>query len=196
MINPVNMRRLFIGVPVESGGVVSLMKSWQNDPLLNRSLMKWVNPENWHLTLVFLGTTPESAIEELQQIISDAFGEVEAFTSDLSGVGIFPDLRNPKVLWIGLKNLQVLLPSLSRLAELLRQGGFAASNKPLKPHLTLARIKSMKHRPSFDALLNQYNEFNFGPVSIDRIILYESLLTPLGPVYQPLFVKLLDTGQN
>jgi 2'-5' RNA ligase len=77
------------------------------------------------------------------------------------------------------------------LGELLQQNGFPFDNKPLKPHLTLARIKQLNDRPVFDSILNDYKKYSFGSVEIDRIVLYESILTQQGPVYKPLFEKLL-----
>jgi 2'-5' RNA ligase len=114
----------------------------------------------------------------------------------VGGTGVFPRLSNPKVLWLGLENLRLLMPAYIRLGELLRQNGFPFDNKPLKPHLTLARIKSIAHNDSFELFLTQNSRLTFGSVAISRIVLYESISTPGGPVYKPLFVKLLETGRD
>ncbi len=190
------MKRLFIGIPVESEITTQIVKIWRNDPLLNQNRLNWVNPENWHVTLYFLGDTPGAEIALLQRLIEESFAPIQSFSTKLNGAGVFPHLRNPKVLWLGLETLQLLMHGYIHLGDLLRQNGFAFDDKPLKPHLTLARIKSIEHRTSMYSLLTEYRQSDFGIVTIDRIVLYESILTFRGPVYQPLFVKTLESGQN
>ena len=183
------MKRLFIGIPIESEKAIQVVETWGKDPHLNRNVLKWVKPENWHVTLVFLGETPESEIEVLQQLIEESFSNIPAFSADLSRVGVFPNTHNPKVLWLGLENLEFLMPAYNRIRELLQQNGFSLDDKPLKPHLTLARVKNIQHRASFETLLNHYQQSTFGRVEINRVALYESTSTTNGPVYKPLFVK-------
>ena len=190
------MKRLFIGIPVKSKIIEKFALKWVNDPLLNQNRMKWVRPENWHVTLYFLGNTPESEIDDLQQFIDESFNQILSFSTNLNEVGVFPKISNPKVLWLGLENIQPLLAGYNRLGELLRQNGFAIDNKPLKPHMTLARINSIEHRDSIESLLMEYGQFIFDSVAINRVVLYESILTPKGPVYQPLFVKVMETEKK
>ena len=185
------MKRLFIGIPIESKKVAIQAEIWKNDSELNENVLKWVNSENWHITLIFLGSTSESAISQLQELIEESFADVRAFTTNLKGLGVFPDLHNPKVLWLGIENIRCLIPATSRMGEWLQQSGFLLENKPLKPHLTLARIKNSAHRIAIHSLIERYSNFDFDQVVIDRVILYESVSTPGGPVYKPLFVKML-----
>lgn len=182
------MKRLFIGIPVQSEKAVQAAETWRQNELLNHTVLKWANPENWHITLIFLGNTPESEIVLLEKLIEDSFSEIHAFRTELSGVGVFPNTHNPKVLWLGFENLQTLMPGNIRMRELLQQNGFSLDDKPLKPHLTLARVKNIQHRASFEALLKHYQQSTFGMVEINRVVLYESISTKDGPVYRPLFV--------
>ncbi|MDP2336102.1 MAG: RNA 2',3'-cyclic phosphodiesterase [Bacteroidota bacterium] len=186
------MKRLFIGLPIESEKAVETVETWRKNIALNRNLLKWVDPENWHITLIFLGGTPESAVALLQQLVEESFSGIESYGTELSGVGVFPSAHNPKVLWLGLENIQPMMSAYIHMGELLQQNGFSIENKPFKPHLTLARVKILEHRISFDALLNQYRQFSFGRVGINRVVLYESITSPGGPVYKPLFVKELE----
>jgi len=186
------MKRLFIGIPIESQRAVQAEENWKKDPHLNRNVLKWVKPENWHITLIFLGATPGSAVDLLQQLIEESFNGIQGFSSELSGIGVFPNTHNPKVLWLGLENFQFLMTAQSKMRELLQQNGFSLDDKPLKPHLTLARVKNIQHRASFETLLNHYQQSTFGTVEIDCVVLYESISTNEGPVYKPLFVKELE----
>ena len=143
------MKRLFIGVPLESTEAAKQAGIWKDDRSLNQNRMNWVHPEYWHVTLYFMGNTEESRIVLLHQLIEQSFLSIHAFSTQLKGVGVFPHEHNPKVLWLGLENLENLMPYYIKLGELLEENGFPFDSKPLNPHLTLARIKSLLHRESF-----------------------------------------------
>lgn len=185
------MKRLFIGVPIHSAKAIQFAGIWKNDRQLNSNHLNWTKSENWHITLFFLGDTTVSKISLLQNLMEESFNGIEAFETELIGLGVFPNPNNPKILWMDLTDIQPLLPGRKQLGDLLQQNGFPFDNKPLKPHLTLARIKYLENRTVFDSLLNDYKKYSFGSVEIDRIVLYESILTQQGPVYKPLFEKQL-----
>jgi len=158
--------------------------------------LNWVEPENWHMTLFFFGNQNLSAIGLLQQILEESFGTVQPFSASANLVGVFPSKRNPKVLLLGIDNLQLLLPGYFRMAELLKQNGFAFNNKPLTAHLTVARIKRVVNNHSFESFLTQNRQSSFGSFAISRVVLYKSILNLSGPVYKPVYVKLLGDGQK
>lgn len=185
------MKRLFIGVPIQCKKAQGLVDRWQTDRLLNRNGLAWTKASNWHITLVFIGSCPEEAVDRLSALIHQAFDHTCAFTSALRGVGVFPDKRKPKVLWMGLDNLQPLLPAYQQLVDLLQRNDFAFDPKPLKPHLTLARVKQLADRSSLVGLLEQYRDTFVDPVFIDRITLFESVPTSQGVRYVPLNEKML-----
>jgi len=108
------------------------------------------------------------------------------------GLGVFSNKNNPKVLWIGLESIQCLMLAYYHLAELLKQNRIVSDNKPLKPHLTVARIKRIEDSASFESFLTQNQQFHFGSVAINKVVLYESISTICGPVYNPLFVRELE----
>ena len=110
----------------------------------------------------------------------------------MTGVGVFSNKNNPKVLWIGLESIQHLMLAYYHLAELLKQNRIISDNKLLKPHLTVARIKRIEDSASFESFLTQNKQFPFGSVSINKVVLYESISTFSWPVYKPLFVKELE----
>ena len=182
------MKRLFIGVPIQSESAKILVEIWKNNPELNDHMLKWTKPENWHITLIFMGNTPESAIPQIQELIEESFAGIKAFRSTIKGIGVFPNSHNPKVLWLGIDNIQTLMPATLHLGALLQQNGLYLDNKPLKPHLTLARVKNSAYSEVIKSMSDKYQKFNFGTVEINRVILYESISTSDGPVYKPLFV--------
>jgi len=190
------MARLFIGVPIESSVIEKEVKRWRNEPFLNSNRMNWVEPENWHMTLCFLGNQDISAIALLQQILEESFCTVQPFSATANLLGIFPSRHDPKVLWVGIDNLQLLLPAYSRMGELLLQNGFTFNNKPLTPHLTLARIKRLATNYSFESFLTKNRQLHFGSFAVNRVVLYESVLNVRGSVYKHLYIKYLKVGQE
>jgi 2'-5' RNA ligase len=185
------MKRLFIGIPIESPKSVRQVEVWKRNSHFNRNVLNWTSSGNWHITLFFLGNTEESAVAGLQQLIEESFCEIQAYNTELFGVGVFPNTKNPKVLWIGLEDLQPLMSAYSKLGELLQQNGFSFDQKPLKPHLTIARVKRADNPLAFQSLQTRYKETFFDCVDINRVVLFESLNTPAGPFYKPLFIKQL-----
>ena len=185
------MKRLFIGVPIQSPKSVQQVEVWKKDLHLNRNVLNWTIPENWHITLFFLGSTEESEVPVLRQLIEESFSKIQAYQTQLSGVGVFPNSHDPKVLWLGFDDLQPIMPAYSKLGEMLQQNGFSFDQKPLKPHLTIARVKRTDHPSAFQSLLSAYHETVFDQVNMNKVVLFESITTPAGPIYKPLFEKQL-----
>jgi len=185
------MKRIFIGIPIQSENALQAAYTWSKEGLLNLNRMGWTKPENWHITLYFLGATSDLQITLLEQLIDESFHKVQPYATQLRGVGVFPETGKPKVLWMGLENLQPLVSSYTLLGELLLKNGFLFDPKPLKPHLTLARIKSLSDHTSLDLLLKENQSINFGTIDINRVTLFESVSTTQGVIYEPLFEKWL-----
>lgn len=104
---------------------------------------RWTDPENFHVTLKFLGDVPETRLPVLREAGQQAAAQVGPFTLSVGAVGVFPDARRPQVLWAG---LGAGVPHLARLAECLDSGlepqGIAREKRAFHPHITLARVKT------------------------------------------------------
>ena len=182
-------KRLFIGLPVSSIKAVQKVESWKNSSRMRLNRMNWVKPENWHITLFFLGDTPDEKVGVLKQMIDQSFSDVAAFSPKLEGVGVFPNRRDPNVLWLGLNSLQNIISAYQQLGELLRQNDFSFDQKPLKPHLTIAQMKFLADKAIIDTLVKDYGQTVFDTVNINKVVLFESVLTPQGPIYRALYTK-------
>lgn len=185
------MKRLFIGIPVESEMAGIQVQAWKTEPELAGTVIKWTKPENWHITLIFLGNTPDSMIDQLKSLIKESFAGLSSFRTGLLGIGLFPNAHNPKVLWLGVEDIQPLMTGYDRLTEMLLQNGISSDNKPLRPHLTLARIRNSVQGNPITSMIEKYQNYCFGTVEIKSVVLYESISTNDGPVYKPLFAKKL-----
>lgn len=185
------MKRLFIGIPMANENTRARVQAWQLDPGLNLNRLAWTKPQNWHITLVFLGALPEQAVPLLSGIIDEAFDNCPSYTTNLTGLGVFPENRKPNFLWLGLDNIQPLLAGYQKLTTLLIKNNFTFDPKPFKAHLTIARIKSLNNPGDFHLLLQTHHDALFGPVSIPQVTLFESISSPDGVNYIPLYEKKL-----
>ncbi|MCE3234172.1 MAG: 2-5 ligase [Vampirovibrio sp.] len=145
--------------------------------------VKWVPPDQWHLTWLFLGAVEHEAIEPIKADLTEALSVVKPVPAELEEVVFWPKPRKANLIVCRLKHD----PKLLRVWDALCKGLPAyPADKAFKPHITLARLKEEQTRPQ-----NQKTPWGFSPLEpsswlIDSVTLYQSLLTPAGPVYTPL----------
>ncbi|MEK6937497.1 MAG: RNA 2',3'-cyclic phosphodiesterase [Nanoarchaeota archaeon] len=171
------MKRLFVGIPLSSDLKQGI------EPLLTELKLPGISPvamENLHLTLKFLGEVEEEKILKIQEKLSQLASLTPSFRVELQGIGAFPNLKQPKVVWIGTesKELVKLMREADKEWNDIRQNEHPAE----MPHLTLARIKSTNEF-LLRSFLHRYSNQNWGSLKVDRICLYEATLTPTGPIY-------------
>ncbi len=151
------------------------------------SPVKWVNPENIHLTLKFLGSLPVDKIEAITGAMDDAARGIPPFRLEVRGLGVFPDLRRVRVVWVGVSGELAKLGQLQkRIDSHLTPFGFAAESRPFTPHLTLARVReqaSPDELLSFGRLIAGTDFTAAYAFNVDAINLMKSQLTRTGAIY-------------
>ncbi len=147
---------------------------------------RWVEEANLHLTLQFLGNVSEEQVPAIVDGLNHAAEAVKPFKLELGGVGVFPTVERPRVLWVGVSGETLALEDLQRRVQ-REMGllGFLAEQRKFSPHLTLARIRSPL---GFRMLLKGAEEFTgrskkFGDLQIISIELMLSELSPKGSKY-------------
>lgn len=134
--------------------------------------MNWpvapVSPDNLHVTLKFLGDTPAESCDAIQTQIAQSVIGQPPIVLRVEGLGAFPHVDRPSVIWVGLNDAQPLISIAQRLETALEPLGFARESRPFHPHLTLARIKGRPPRELFE-LLRQHATTNFGTVEISSV---------------------------
>jgi 2'-5' RNA ligase len=151
---------------------------------LIRGDIRWVQPEGIHLTLKFFGYIPENAVEKIAAVVEKAAAGALPFSLALGGAGVFPDPHRPRVLWFGMSgDVPRLLGFQQGLETELGMIGFPEEERPFRPHLTLARIKSAKGLIGLAKALEQGEEYTAGRFIAAGISLFRSELTPRGAVY-------------
>jgi len=184
------MLRLFIATPL-GVEVENYLRSIIDDLRERGGGVKWVEPKNIHLTLRFLGDTREELVPKISNLIDRIAAEQKAISSQIDRIGGFPNLRRPRIIWAGLDRGVEELSKLARQIELaVRKLRFEKESKKFKAHLTLGRVRD--HRPlrSLSDYLQSY-QIEAMPMTFDRIVLFESTLTPRGPIYDRLHESIL-----
>ncbi|MCU1290434.1 MAG: 2-5 ligase [Acidobacteria bacterium] len=146
----------------------------------------WEKPEKLHLTLKFLGETGETQLKELFEIAENIAADVPAFHLQITDTGVFPSARNPRILWLDVKDEMGSLAVINnRIENECEKIGFARENRSFKPHLTIARLRE----PGKSKLLAEKhlgNKFEPARFEVAEILVYESRLQPAGSIYAKL----------
>lgn len=151
--------------------------------------VQWVRPDSIHLTLKFLGDIDEARVEDIRAALLSAVGTQSRLTVEVGGLGVFPDLRLPRVLWVGLSGqVDALMRVAAEVEAALTGVGFPPESRPLSPHLTLARIKERSREVgkglAESGLMTQ--PFRVGSLAVHAVCLMKSDLKPSGAVYSRL----------
>lgn len=159
--------------------------------------VKWINSEAVHLTLSFFGAVEQAFIDTAGDILKKIAPRHPAFSLSLHGVGGFPDLSNPRVLWAGLAGQTDSLQALKQAidAGLLKAGMVAPEERDFRPHLTLGRLRGSNRqvRNLPPEVLNFHSPKNY---RADRLIIFKSELTREGARYTPLRTFELPPGNE
>ena len=153
--------------------------------------IRWLPPANFHLTLKFLGDIDEAKVEPITAALERDLCPFSCFTINAKGLGVFPDLKRPRILWVGLVcgELNALA---SRVEKALFPFGFAAERRAFAPHLTVGRWREFNgSSKELGDEIKKWQGHDFGRSNVDEVILFQSVLKPEGAVYRPLKVVAL-----
>lgn len=148
-----------------------------------RADVRLVERENLHFTVKFLGEVPESVVEEIDgRMRKLALRRMEV---DVRGLGAFPDVRRPRVVWAGVSphDMAPITSSGQRVIDAL-EGVGESDERGFHPHITVARVRSPRNVEALASLLRDYSAKDFGRTAITALKLKSSTLTPAGPSYR------------
>ena len=148
--------------------------------------MRWVNPNNMHLTLRFLGEIDPGRLEELEKVVGKAAHAVPHFGLEVDLLGYFGPERSPRVIWLGLKECGGLGNLAASVEKGLISANFGRADKPFKAHLTLARLKGPLSRPPDWEKIRGGLPSSWPAWPVGEVRIIESTLTPSGPEYKTL----------
>lgn len=185
--------RTFIAIEIPPA-VKTALAAMQTELRRAAADVAWTKPENLHLTLRFLGEIEERRLQTVKRVCDEAAATVPPFVLRLNGGGVFPNLRQPRVLWAGLAGeIEMAAQLQSRLEQALTAQGFAPEDKPFNPHLTVGRVKSQQNARQVAALaeIQSLPEIAF---EVREIVLMKSDLHPTGARYTALAKSPLQSG--
>jgi len=179
------MKRTFIAIKIHPGDkMLEILDYFRH--ALTQEKIKWVDPGVMHITIAFLGETDESIIQSVSDIIKQAALGHPPFGLDFRSTGIFRNLHDPRVIWIGTEPNPVMQSIKSELDNELLKFGFEKETREFRPHLTLGRIKYLKNKSALEEALKLFRDQDVQKEMINELIYYESILKPAGPEYIPI----------
>ena len=178
--------RTFIAVPLPQA-LLSHLDDIQEGMKSHGLRARWVRPQGIHLTLKFLGDIKTEDVETIADIMSESAKDYAPFSLSAKGIGVFPNIRRPRVIWAGLKgDTYPLIDLQKRLEENLETIGFPKESRPFKAHLTLARIKNRIDAKKLADAIREFGTAESESFAADHIVLYQSVLKPTGAIYTKL----------
>lgn len=146
--------------------------------------LSWARTSGMHLTLKFFGNIGASDIAPISSAVGEAIAGYGPMRMEIKGLGVFPDIRRPRVLWLGTNGDVDRLGTLQQALETgLEPLGFEREDRPFRAHWTLARIKSPRDTTGIAQAVETGGELHAGAFTADKLILFKSDLTPKGAIY-------------
>ena len=178
--------RAFLSIDIEDQSLLSQIHNIQQQLDLTAAKMKIVKSENIHFTLRFLGDTPLTILDQIHTCLDGI--EINPFEIEVVGVGAFPNKRHPRIIWIGVAhNASKILDLKNEIDSSLIELDYQPERRKYTPHATIARVRHVKDSKRIaDNLESLANEV-IGAMSITKIKMMKSTLTPTGPIYETLW---------
>ena len=184
------MKRIFIAVKVVPG-IKLLEMAASLKANLSEEKIKWTTLDNIHITLAFPGNTSGEKIESIDSILKIKCSELKGFQVLMRGAGVFKSFSDPRIIWAGFEKSEELLRLAYSVSDGLRDIGIDLESRPFNPHLTIARIKHVSDKEELKKHIGKYQNSDIQVVSVNEVILFESITMQDGPVYKPLSIHKL-----
>ncbi len=174
--------RCFIAIEIpetikkDIGSIVEISKKREAD-------VRWVENKNIHLTLKFLGNTPEELLSPLYESLQNVALSYKPLYIRICKTGVFPNKKYPRVIWVGIEDSEILKRLQRDIEDSITLLGFQKEERAFHPHLTIARVRSQKKIESLMTELDNYKEKDFGVFEVNSIKLIRSELKPTGAQY-------------
>ena len=180
------MPRAFIAIEIDDTSQKSLLKI--QDELKDHHLeASWVKTANIHLTLRFLGEISNELVGKVSESLSQITPRYPVFEFEMSQVGAFPTTQSPRVVWVGCQDENNILTRIYQDIETnLTNLGIVPDDHKFSAHLTIGRIKSRKNTEQLKGFFDKNKDIRFGTQKVNVLTLFQSTLTPAGPIYNPL----------
>ena len=174
--------RCFLAFDIENEEILRKISSIQQFLLQRNIQLKIVKPENIHITMKFLGNISYNLMNKISNELKAI--DFNSFLVEFNGIGTFPNIHHPRVVWIGIKKGSTeLVKIFNQIESILQKLGFKQDFREFSPHITIARVKSAKNKEQLINFIKSKASINIGTMRIKYLKLKKSDLTPNGPIY-------------
>ncbi|MBS3793561.1 MAG: RNA 2',3'-cyclic phosphodiesterase [Candidatus Thorarchaeota archaeon] len=178
--------RAFLSIDIEDKDLLSRINRVQSKLDQDAAKMKLISQENVHFTLKFFGDTEPVRLDEIEESLKDL--SFQPFRIRLEGVGVFPALRRPRIIWIGVSNNAERFKKLKKkIDDRIRKLGYKPERREYTPHATIARVRHVKNKRNIVSCIDSLSEVTIGEMIIDSVRMKKSTLTSSGPIYDTLW---------
>jgi len=178
--------RCFIAIDIDDriiAALSDLQEKFASSADIQKGDVKWVGPQAMHLTLKFLGEIKDEHAADVCNITKDVAGRHKRFELEVESIGHFGG-KSATVLWVGAgQGREELLQLQKDLEQQLASAGWPKEEREFTGHLTLCRIKNSKAGIKIAQLARNHSSLKFGATPVDSLSVYQSQLTPQGPIY-------------
>lgn len=182
-----NTKRTFLAIHIPSGTEYPALVEKLKKNLPHEKYINYCRPENIHLTLKFLGSTPVDDIPAIIEACQKVAKNHKPFTMDFDRTGLFGSNRVPRVLWLGMNDQpQALFDLEADLLDAFDGLGYLRDRQNFVPHLTVCRIKSLVDKQFFMRVYDSIEPKTYLHADVKELVYYQSFLQPTGPFYKVL----------
>jgi len=183
--------RAFIGIRIDPN-MAQKIAEVQSRLQESFSGIRWVGTNNLHLTLKFLGDVEEGKVKPISEALEQALQDISQFSILGREIGVFPDIRRARVLWVGLES-EALASVAKSVESALKPIGFPREKRGFTPHLTIGRWRNFDGRPErLKQEIDRFKNYDFGESWVEEVVFFQSVLKPQGAVYSALKVIALQ----
>lgn len=180
-------KRTFLAIQIPTSTEYSALVEKLKKNLTHEKYINYCRPENIHLTLKFLGSTPVDDIPNIIEAVQKVAKNHQPFTMDFDRTGFFGSNHVPRVLWLGMSDQPKALFDLEAdLLDAFDDLGYLRDRQNFVPHLTVCRIKSLVDKQFFMQIYNTIEQKTYLHADVKELIYYQSILQPTGPFYKVL----------
>jgi len=177
-----NSKRIFLAIELPEHVIQGAEKVKKEIESTGEDI-KLVDKRNFHINVFFFGTVSDDMLEAIKTAVTSTVRSFHTFDITVKGSGVFLNEKSPRVLWLGVESPELIFFQ-AELKKKFAGLGFNTGEKKYKPHITLGRVRSFKNKSSFLTILKKYTSHVFGTFKSDKIVLFESTLSPDGPEYK------------
>jgi RNA 2',3'-cyclic 3'-phosphodiesterase len=177
-------RRTFLAIDLNEKVRARLM-SLQEELVEGAPDIAWVEPENLHVTLLFLGEVDHRECIDICRVAHKAVAKMPAFAMHVEGMGAFPNPRRPRTLWVGVGDGKDDVSAVHDAIEapLLDMGSYRRETRAYTPHVTLGRVKGERNDDALSKALTKHAAWSAGETMVNEVQVMTSELTSNGPIY-------------